>query len=414
MLFSIGPAVTTFVRGSSFNVETASASQAFEFDLGECPPGPYWLITQGQPPGSPQGLPGMPPPLPSIPIWIRASSAETVDAAYRVSQAISQQEEYRNRPIGEKSNSNAKSYKIYFVLEGCRLDYSQPIEGGYVYSMGFGTGVESHSAIINKVLTGVTFPIGEATCQIYEQAHPIIVVAFNDIRAEGPDEAVRIVRGRVDLICGVLALDRSSAPKPIAVIRMSPLGQLDVAFFVSPYYGNMLSGFVAGQVTESLDRFVRAAEIDPWIGLVLGMYVDAIAEKNNLFRVVKLWSLLESCAKRRDWPGFPKKDSKGFYSLKLGRLFGKDLAKVCHYLCSEIGFSDNNFSSKVGFIDIVTCCYRVRNVGAHEGVIDPQGHAPETQEALRFVFEEGGLRILTNWAEAALRKEQVRALGGTA
>ncbi len=350
------------------------------------------------------------PDLPGGLIWLTESGDAPTDVPAAVGLALENQRAYVERELRFDGYEGDQCYSICFLLEGCKLDHWQPIEGGFIAPLAFGTEPDSHLSAINRMLAPkARFELTETERIRYASGHPLSQIVFTRVRAPNPASAASAVQGRISLLLGIIAMDRGAPPRIVARLFEETKEQRPMLVLeYGEYQGNLLGDMFGGTVTEQLNECIQAVEADPWISLVVGFYNDAVAESNYLFRVVKLWATLEACAKRRDLELQEVRGKKGTYLVESIEVKGKDLATVASYVQKEVHPVEWADNRKID-IEAARTFYQVRNIGAHEGVLDYASLSKAESDSVSYLFEEGRLRQLEEWVRGALWSEIRRA-----
>ena len=405
--FKVGDRQTNWSFSTTAVAKQVGGSWKIEAAIGDIEDGAYRLFVS--PASQVQYIGGPVPTIASIPIFVKADGPFPSSVEEEISRQESLQFAYVRKVFRAEDYDGDKSFFVQVLLEGCRLDHDQPIEGGFLSRVPFGIGPQSQVAAVARLWPALRVEADEELRQIFEAGNPLALVSFHSVNAPDQDLAFSAIRSRLNTLIDVLALDRD-APARVVAISVSEQNSLGsyVTLVPKSYPGNLLSGFFSGAVTDSLDDFVRAAEIEPWISLIISMYTDAVAERNPLFRVVKLWAALEACAKRcrasasQPWPrefSFEGESASG------------DLGAVCRYIIDETAQAAP-LGDGTSRMAILKKLYLVRNIGAHEGVINRPSLTPERQEAVQYVLGGGGWRELREMVSRCFYHEKIRVLGG--
>lgn len=408
-LFSIGKSMNHLVSSSRQCIVEPKSEAETTVELTDgSPKGPYVLSATVTPPGEgvriPAGISEQ-----YISIWSGEPTPDEVRVA--ITQALDQQRQHVERPLYAHDYTGSQRFSVHFLLEGCMLDYPQPIEGGFMKPLDFGMSCQSEIAAINKVLGENAFNVETPLDQDWQRNHPLTMVSFTTVLAPDESAAYEAVAERVSLISGVLAMVRMASSRVIAALVLEECGACKFVLPRRAYTGNLAPGLVSGELAKELDSFVDAALNDPWVGLIVRMYNEAIAEENPLFKVVRLWTVLESCAKRRHLPGFDSalKDPKHkLYSVSGEQIKGKDLATVCYFVQEEARAKEwGRVDANVSNCELLRRAYVVRNIGAHEGVLNEASLNATSKTAANFIFMERGLtglQILVQYGLSAIKR----------
>ncbi len=237
-----------------------------------------------------------------LPVWLSDDGMYPTDVVASVNEAFRAQARYVGTPIRARNYTGEEAFRVFVLLEGCQLDYQQPIEGGTISPLPFGVSCESQIAVVNRFCGSPTFSMEAAGASYFQARHPLTLVTYSNVLATDEEEAKRAIDDRVETLSGILAMVRSASSRPIAfLVQRIDNNATRMILPSDEYRGNLVPGILPGQVTEDLALHVRAARKDPWLTLAVNMFNDTLGERNALFQVVKLWAVLEACAKRRDF-----------------------------------------------------------------------------------------------------------------
>lgn len=412
-LFSIGKSMDHLVASSPLSMVEPNGQSVATIEVSDsAPKGPYVLFATVNSPGQSVHIPASVVE-PFICIWVGEPAPIDVGAA--VTEAMTKQRQHIERPLYAQNYDGNQRFSVDVLLEGCMLDYPQAIEGGFMKPLHFGMSCQSEIAAINGLVGENTFKMEAPLDQAYQSDHPLTMVSFTAVFAPNEGSAYEAVMERVSLISGVLAMVRMASSRIAATLVRDVNGACKFILPRRAYPGNLVPGLVVGESAKELESFVDAALKDPWVGLIVRMYNEAVAEYDPLFKVVRLWSVLESCAKRRELPGFYaaiKDPKKKLYTISGEDIKGHDLATVCYFIQEEARAKEwGRVNANVSNCELLRRANVVRNVGAHEGVLNEATlNASAKKAAADFMFKEGGLTSLQILAQYGLSAAKRYAL----
>lgn len=350
---------------------------------------------------------------PFVSLWMGKNLGDAPqDLAAAVADVVRQQADFRTRTLFQSGYEGPNRYSVHALLEGCLVDFAQTIEGGSIHPLKNGLGPESAIAAVNRVIAhwDVQFSINSSLDEDYKRSRPLAWVTFAQVGAASDAEAIDAISSRLLGLCGALAVERGSYPSPISyVIETIATGEWGIRFASKSYRGNLVSGFIAGSVTELLDDFSLATPSEPWIGFALGLLKEAIREEDQAHKLFKAWSLLEAAAKRRiaqsstvvfDECGHP-------IPYRLSALTcNQDLGRVIIYLRDH---AKRVYGGQMGVhiwtpSEKIMAAYKLRNMVAHEGGIQMPASLAATDRHLIF-HQNGGAYSVVDWAKGVLRYE---------
>ena len=170
-------------------------------------------------------------------------------------------------------------------------------------------GLDNHDglALINefferKTTSRLTFDYSDTAREFARQQQPITIVHFPLVVADDHETVQEFCSVQTSLLLNSLAVVRDSAGDPfeIAVVRID---QPKAAQFSirRPYRGNLLTGSLAGEDPQLIQRLMQGAQKEPFRNFLLTLYREAINESNPDFRLMRLWQILELVSDAQDY-----------------------------------------------------------------------------------------------------------------
>lgn len=365
----------------------------------------------------PGSWPPFNPDRPYTALWVSEGEPAPDDIQMEADRMLQAQTEYTRFELRDAGYTGSQHMIVHVVLQGCMLDHRQPIEGGWIAPLAKGLGPESMLASINSLLEerGVSFTLTDHGQAIYRQARPLAMVSFSNVVSSDDAGALRAINDRLTVLVASMAMDRGGAAKALAFIIEGPEPDA-LRFHPSSeiYEGNLVGGFVSGQITDYLDRMWAASRVDPWILFAANLYREILAEKVLQYRLFKAWSLVEAAAKRRrPQSDVPVVNDDGLPMIARGSpLTGKrDLGRVIMYLRDVndgLGYAPGQFSA-----DDIQSAYFIRNKVAHEGGVNLASWTPASshEERARDFYANMGWLKVQDWARAVIRYELAQLTG---
>jgi hypothetical protein len=138
---------------------------------------------------------------------------------------------------------------------------------------------------------------------------PCVVVHFPRVLAASTDRAGQIVQDEVALLCDVLGFHRQSYGSPFGgILVRRDTGERFRWIHTPPYRGNLVAGFLAGEVPRLIRADLDKAHGDPRLALYLSLLREALREERMEFAYFRFWNLLETIARSKGFDGKPQLD----------------------------------------------------------------------------------------------------------
>ncbi len=179
----------------------------------------------------------------------------------------------------------------------------------------------------------------------YSTQDPVCVIQFWDLEAPDLDSAQLYAFQKAKPLVDFL---RWHQDDPAEIFGIVTADNEKVLFHVLPHCHSTRKTYIIEEVQKYSQYTQKLAQKDQKLALYISLYSDAIGEKNLDFRIVKLWSVLETMAFV-----FPIEKFKE----KRVRML---LAKY------QIGIK------KIEEHDLITLVYQHRNSMVHEGTCNPK------------------------------------------
>jgi hypothetical protein len=186
-----------------------------------------------------------------------------------------------------------------------------------------GLGCSDEIALVNAVLAQTNNDALKNIDDVAKRAQagqPCVVLYFPRVFAASVEEAGDLIKKEGALLCDVLALHRNSYGSVFAGLLLRPGANLRYFWIDTPHYtGNLLGGFLAGEVPSAIRAHVDKARSSPRLALYLSLLGEALREQRTEFAYFRHWNLLETIARGKgfigqpllDWGGAQKQSSKG-------------------------------------------------------------------------------------------------------
>lgn len=316
-------------------------------------------------------------------IWLGPD--EPLDQQSTLANLISKIECWRNREIRAHGYTGDKQYKVSGLIDGCRLDYDQRIEGGYLKKLSFGLQPTGVLEAINRCWPDAPIDqFSDHTLQILEQDNPICFVEYCNVRAPNHEAAVKAVEAQFPLLFAALSINRNATPRAVAFLTHHEK-QTQLSLKTQPNSSSLTPGFSPG-VSFLMERFKTAISKEPWIEFASGLITSLRNQESIEAKIFLAWSFVEAAAKRRV-PG-KKLDILDLNGKQLRMWSGRkitqeqDIGRVLVYLrdCVKEKTEYSGFTFPNDFETQLLLVYDIRNKIAHEGgVLKPSEIAPSAK-----------------------------------
>jgi len=215
----------------------------------------------------------------------------------------------------------------------------------------------------------IEFEYSDNIRQRSRSSNPVSIIHFPTLMAQNHDEVVRHCDSIAKAIIKTLSLIRDARGEIFDIVVVNKMSQRVVRHSsMSGYPGNLLTGDLAGESANAFIQYVENINSNSFKESIATMYADAISEKNDEFKYVRFWQLLEVLAENQnydpnailtDFDGMPiTYDDGGIRKIKGGINIVYNLLKS-----SSVG-------SKEKLWKYVNIWYAFRNAVAHHGSIN--------------------------------------------
>ena len=240
-----------------------------------------------------------------------ARGAEELLAHYR--QVAQQRQADFLSGMGDKTAGSLEFEALVFV-KNCMLATRMRIGACQLIPFG-GLGCQDEVTLMNEFLAKNGAPpiaSPEEALGLGQFGEPCVVVHFPRVLAASTDRAGQIVQGEVALLCDVLGLHRQSYGSPFGgILVRRDTGERFRWIHTPPYRGNLVAGFLAGEVPRVIRADLDKARRDPRLALYLSLLREALREERIEFAYFRLWNLLETIARSKGFDGKPRLDWSG-------------------------------------------------------------------------------------------------------
>ena len=242
--------------------------------------------------------------------------------------------------------------------------------------LGFGEEFEFvNSYLATQTSTAIQFNYGDAQREQFENNNPVCVVHFPNIAAnnvEAVQQYCEDVAGKLLLVLSLVRNARGRIFEMVVIDRTKskpPNFLATKLSFSRSYYGNLLSGPLAGEHFTSVEMYLQG--LDNFNAFLVKLYMQSRDEVYRDFEFIRLWQILEILADSKNYnQDDPLLDSLGnpmFENSKPLVTSNKGANLVFRFL-TEDGQGD---STKT--LDNVRVWLGLRNAVAHFGAVSEYG-----------------------------------------
>ena len=236
--------------------------------------------------------------------------------------------------------------------------------------------------IANATLAQIGWPTripSDRWSEATRRQYPMTALVVPQIWAAGFDEAAELVRDIEDRVTVVLALNRKARGRRVALVIEQRQPDEGIRYRVfppnAPYTGNLLGGWLSGEAQGHLTSQYLAVDGDPLVRLCCELYSEALAERSEDARYLRLWSVLELLSGARVSSGSPVALADG--SLWPG-LYGTTSYAAPRVYCYLRKFFVSRAVDETSFVSPATDLYEAvrvwygrRNATGHYGRLVP-------------------------------------------
>lgn len=206
--------------------------------------------------------------------------------------------------------------------------------------------------------------------ELKNRAHslnPVCVMHFPCILANDQKGARDYCKSKADKVISTFSLTRGASGEVFDIVIYNPKTKHASKYAERQHYvGNMLTGGLAGENSETLETYIKSLEGNPFKDFVVGLHKDAKKELSREFQYVRYWQILEVLAENQDYdPNDPLLDFEGNQVLEDERpLQCKGSVNIVFRLLKETGFGTTEKTW-----ENVNVWFALRNAVAHHGAI---------------------------------------------
>lgn len=201
-----------------------------------------------------------------------------------------------------------RHYRVFVFFKDCYITTRMRLKRYDVLPLR-GLSCLDELELVQGFLQEIGQPRLEGTERLAEQArsgHPAAVVYFPNVRAESVEMAHMIAEQETDLLVALLSLQRGGAGSVMSsLVHDVNAGELRYQLRAPVYRGNMMGGWLSGEVPRTIVARMDALRRSPLCAFYIRLYREAVREPHAEFQYFRLWSLLEMIARHKKYIGRP-------------------------------------------------------------------------------------------------------------
>lgn len=300
-----------------------------------------------------------------------------------------------------KESANTNLFGLIFFCSGGLFHKIHKLDNITISPIESRLSYKSLNESINSFLEslGITgLPYNERYEVEYRNANPLFAIVFHSVNATCKDDAYFHCLNLVNQIFSIVGYHNEFRPSIVANFLIET-GEKRYAYHFpfENYKGNLVSFFDPDQIAKSIDKMLPILETKPLAHVVLNDFSQAMNERNDQIRHLRLWAILELFANRlilddnielispngekiyykKDILATTKKTVCKVYQL----IFQSKLSKFTYdcpipefefhviFEMSEPVEPEYGFD-KMDLWHAIRCLYSIRNAVAHEGHFD--------------------------------------------
>lgn len=204
--------------------------------------------------------------------------------------------------------------------------------------------------------------------ELKNRAHslsPVCVMHFPCILANDQENAREYCRSKAEKLISTFSLTRGASGEVFDIVIYNPQTKQAGKYADRRHYvGNLLTGGLAGEQSDTVDAYITSLESSPFNDFLVGLHKDAKKELSPDFQYVRYWQILEVLAENQDYePSDPLLDFDDNEMFEGDRaLQSKGSVNIVFRLFKETGFgtTDKTWEN-------VNIWFALRNAVAHHG-----------------------------------------------
>jgi hypothetical protein len=230
----------------------------------------------------------------------RWAIASLDDARTAHERLVAEQNALYLQPLGEPGAQGNVEHRVFCLIEGLYMTTRMRLPGAVIAPVPERSGASEERAIINGLLAQESFAtqLPEATWRSQAEARsPLTMINCSEVWAPSYEAAGELVRDLRDRVIALIAMNRNATGRPLCIVIEQRQPDNTVvskwALESQHYGGNLAGGFISGESQHDLLRQTRAIEQDPLLKLCCDLYGEALSDRSEDARYLRLWSILE-------------------------------------------------------------------------------------------------------------------------
>ena len=152
----------------------------------------------------------------------------------------------------------------------------------------------------------------EKTLKNCENGQPVFIAHFPLIKADTVESAGELMENEVRMLNNLLAVLRDGYPSIFGELLIDRKSSKWVYKIITPTYtGNLMGGFISGEDPRLIKKNMQDIKNDRRLQLYLSLYNEARKERRIEFVYFRLWNILETIARSKNFEGNPLRDWQG-------------------------------------------------------------------------------------------------------
>lgn len=351
-------------------------------------------------------------------IWVSTNGAESPrDVEEALTLAMNRAAEIEQEPLREEGYAGDSRYLVVVFVEGWVVGLPLHfIRGGRIEATPFQLGFENREAVVNRWFKAHNGPPVEPRAMRDAQLPSVSTITFHRVLASTPQSAAERAFEKANNVAAAMAIESGGSCELFAALVANEFGSEVFYIHKTDVSSHSFHAMMQSNLGYWLELATKASEADPWIGLLNALFLDVSRDKLIHHKIFKMWTIMESCAKKRPFleEGEYLKNGDEFLLFNGKRIkANKDISRVYSYVFNNL----RDLSPMILCSDIwsvVKAFYIFRNMIAHEGDDGTRlalRTDPESIEASKFFSESIAVITLLHWAKSALHYEMMQAVG---
>ncbi|MBI2519218.1 MAG: hypothetical protein HYV97_02325 [Bdellovibrio sp.] len=244
---------------------------------------------------------------------LKSAGRDLKDVLQEHQELLARREHMRSRGLGAPVLGGCTYKAVVFLNQVYftnRIDYFDFIVEPFD-PLGMSNIYELVMSFFKKYKIGVD---GNRVREIIDSSghQPTALVLYPKIHARDLEECHRIVYDEAKSFMNLAALNRQSHGEILcAIVAHFGSDQINIFLNTPTYRGNLLGGFISGEDVEETYTQIASLRINARAKLYFELYNETRRELSVDFRFFRLWNILETIAKTKNYVGRPLLDWAG-------------------------------------------------------------------------------------------------------